>query len=222
MTRPGRKAAGGGRSAECGPGVSGLPEARGTAAERVGPRYLRHRAALARFLARYQRWRVARRCDEPLRRARRRGRSAAALRPDNPPGGRPPVIAPHIVSPLRRTCSDHQCPTMACGTVHRPLMFGRMSATQTVITAGRKPGQPAGERLRQNGAAIRSLREKDGWHQPEFARKVGMSQSALSNIEREKRSARPATIHRIARALRVPVAAITRERDEPDHHVAWT
>ncbi len=41
-----------------------------------------------------------------------------------------------------------------------------------------------------------------------------MSQPALSNIEREKRSARPATIHRIARALRVPVAAITREYDE--------
>ena len=90
-----------------------------------------------------------------------------------------------------------------------------MRATQTVTSAagangGREPG-----RLRQNGAAIRSLREKDGWHQPEFARKVGMSQSALSNIEREKRSARPATIGRIARALRVPVAAITRERDEP-------
>jgi transcriptional regulator with XRE-family HTH domain len=71
-------------------------------------------------------------------------------------------------------------------------------------------------RLRQNGPAIRSLREKDGWHQPEFARKVGMSQSALSNIEREKRSARPATIHRIARALRVPVAAITREQEPAD------
>jgi transcriptional regulator with XRE-family HTH domain len=41
-----------------------------------------------------------------------------------------------------------------------------------------------------------------------------MSQAALSNIELEKRSARPATIHRIARALRVPVAAITRECDE--------
>lgn len=41
-----------------------------------------------------------------------------------------------------------------------------------------------------------------------------MSQAALSNIELEKRSARPATIHRIARALRVPVAAITRDYDE--------
>jgi transcriptional regulator with XRE-family HTH domain len=90
-----------------------------------------------------------------------------------------------------------------------------MGMTQTVTSAaresiGREPG-----RLRQNGAAIRSLREKDGWHQPEFARKVGMSQSALSNIEREKRSARPATIHRIAQVLRVPVAAITRDYDEP-------
>jgi transcriptional regulator with XRE-family HTH domain len=90
-----------------------------------------------------------------------------------------------------------------------------MSLTQTVTAASREPLGRVQARLRQNGAAIRSLREKDGWHQPEFARKVGMSQSALSNIEREKRSARPATIHRIARVLRVPVAAITRERDEP-------
>lgn len=89
-----------------------------------------------------------------------------------------------------------------------------MSMTQTVTTAARESIRQVPGRLRQNGAAIRSLREKDGWHQPEFARKVGMSQSALSNIEREKRSARPATIHRIARVLRVPVAAITREYDE--------
>jgi len=94
----------------------------------------------------------------------------------------------------------------------RDLIFVRMSATQTVMTAARPGGQARGK-LRQNGAAIRSLREKDGWHQPDFAREVGMSQSALSNIEREKRSARPATIHRIARVLRVPVAAITRESD---------
>ena len=91
------------------------------------------------------------------------------------------------------------------------LIFVRMSATQTVMTAATRPGGQARGKLRQNGAAIRSLREKDGWHQPDFAREVGMSQSALSNIEREKRSARPATIHRIARVLRVPVAAITRD-----------
>jgi transcriptional regulator with XRE-family HTH domain len=91
-----------------------------------------------------------------------------------------------------------------------------MSMTQTVITAAQEPKGRAPVMLRQNGAAIRSLREKDGWHQPDFAREVGMSQSALSNIEREKRSARPATIHRIARVLRVPVAAITREFGERD------
>jgi DNA-binding XRE family transcriptional regulator len=94
------------------------------------------------------------------------------------------------------------------------LKLSAMSTTQTVTATLREPIGRAHGRLRQNGAAIRSLREKDGWHQPEFARKVGMSQSALSNIEREKRSARPATIHRIARALRVPVAAITREHDD--------
>jgi XRE family transcriptional regulator, regulator of sulfur utilization len=96
---------------------------------------------------------------------------------------------------------------------HDPKLSA-MSTTQTVTATLREPIGRARGRLRQNGAAIRSLREKDGWHQPEFARKVGMSQSALSNIEREKRSARPATIHRIARALRVPVAAITREHDD--------
>jgi transcriptional regulator with XRE-family HTH domain len=91
--------------------------------------------------------------------------------------------------------------------------LSRMSRTQTVTPTRELTGRTP-VRLRQNGAAIRCLREKDGWHQPEFARKVGMSQAALSNIEREKRSARPATIHRIAHALRVPVAAITRDYDE--------
>lgn len=91
-----------------------------------------------------------------------------------------------------------------------------MSLPQTVMGATGNPGGLSRRRLRQNGAAIRSLREKDGWHQPDFAREVGVTQAALSNIEREKRGARPATIHRIARVLRVPVAAITREFDEPD------
>lgn len=96
------------------------------------------------------------------------------------------------------------------------LTFADMSLPQTVITAANASGGLARGRLRQNGAAIRSLREKDGWHQPDFAREVGVTQAALSNIEREKRGTRPATIYRIARVLRVPVAAITREYDEPD------
>ena len=123
------------------------------------------------------------------------------------------AITLHTVSWDNR---DHWCPSVSLFRLrhgwsrHR---LSRMSRTQTVNIPRVFPGG-ASARLRQNGAAIRSLREKDGWHQPEFARKVGMSQAALSNIEREKRSARPATIHRIAHALRVPVAAITRDYDE--------
>lgn len=90
-----------------------------------------------------------------------------------------------------------------------------MSMTQTVTTDARASIGKAPGRLRQNGTAIRSLREKDGRHRPEFARKAGMTQSAPSNIERGGRGTRPVTIRRIVRALRVPVAAITREHDEP-------
>lgn len=96
------------------------------------------------------------------------------------------------------------------------LTFAVMTSSQRVISTTSQAGGLARGRLRQNGAAIRSLREKDGWHQPDFAKLVGVSQAALSNIEREKRGARPATIYRIARVLRVPVAAITREYEEPD------
>lgn len=81
-----------------------------------------------------------------------------------------------------------------------------MSETPTVT---KSPAEPV--RRPQNGAAIRSLREKDGLHQSAFAAEVGLTQSALSNIERERKSARIATLNRIARALRVPTAAIMRD-----------
>jgi DNA-binding XRE family transcriptional regulator len=99
--------------------------------------------------------------------------------------------------------------------INRWPTLADMSLPQMVTTAVDKSSGMARGRLRQNGAAIRSLRQKDGWHQPDFAREVGVTQAALSNIEREKRGARPATIYRIARVLRVPVAAITREVDDP-------
>src|SRR6266481_5608654 len=65
-----------------------------------------------------------------------------------------------------------------------------MSRTQTVTPTRELTGRTP-VRLRQNGAAIRCLREKDGWHQPEFARKVGMSQAALSNIEGKRNDRKP-------------------------------
>jgi len=68
---------------------------------------------------------------------------------------------------------------------------------------------------RQNGPAIRALREKDGYKQRGFARLVGLSQGGLSAIEAEKDNAEVATLNRIARQLRVPAAAIMRDsRDE--------
>jgi DNA-binding XRE family transcriptional regulator len=60
----------------------------------------------------------------------------------------------------------------------------------------------------QNGDAIRSLREKDGSTQGEFAKAVGISQAALSNIENEKKAAGRITLNLIARALCVPTRAV--------------
>lgn len=67
---------------------------------------------------------------------------------------------------------------------------------------------------RQNGAAIRALREKDGWSQTALAEKVGIRQASLSAIESESANAYITTLNLIARALRVPVAAIMRDCDE--------
>lgn len=62
----------------------------------------------------------------------------------------------------------------------------------------------------QNGAAIRSLRLKDGWSVAALAAQVGISQPTLTNIELEHRSVSRQVLNRIARALCVPEAAITR------------
>ncbi len=70
-----------------------------------------------------------------------------------------------------------------------------------------------------NGAAIRSLREKDGYSQTAFAKAVGMDQANLARIEGGTQFPRPATMRRIADQLRVPIAAITRDantEDEPE------
>jgi transcriptional regulator with XRE-family HTH domain len=64
--------------------------------------------------------------------------------------------------------------------------------------------------VRQNGAAIRALRRKDGQSVSDLAESVGLSAQGLTNIENEFRQASPEALNRIARALSVPVAAITR------------
>jgi transcriptional regulator with XRE-family HTH domain len=59
------------------------------------------------------------------------------------------------------------------------------------------------------GATIRALREAHELKTIELAAAVGISQPYLSNIEAGRKSAPMALCRKIARVLRVPVAAIT-------------
>jgi transcriptional regulator with XRE-family HTH domain len=70
--------------------------------------------------------------------------------------------------------------------------------------------QPTG---RQNGAAIRAFREKEGMSVPEVAGLLGMHPQSLRNIENGRRPASDEIIWHLARILVVPEAAIT-YRDE--------
>lgn len=65
--------------------------------------------------------------------------------------------------------------------------------------------------VRQNGLAIRHMRIKDGMKPGEFANKALISYSTLDNIENERKSAGVEVLHRIAKALDVPVQAIIRD-----------
>lgn len=71
-------------------------------------------------------------------------------------------------------------------------------------------------RLKQNGPAIRSIRELAGYSQDGLARATGVTQAALSLIESERSYARVSTLAKIARELRVPLAAITRELEDAE------
>lgn len=73
-----------------------------------------------------------------------------------------------------------------------------------------------GSRPRQNGPAIRAIREKDCWSQAALAKAVGIRQGTLSDIETEAASATVITLNKIARKLRVPVDAIMREPADED------
>jgi transcriptional regulator with XRE-family HTH domain len=70
-----------------------------------------------------------------------------------------------------------------------------------------------GKPPRQNGPAIRALREKDGWSQSALATAAGIRQASLSAIETEVSNATVRTLNILARKLRVPVAAIMRDRE---------
>jgi transcriptional regulator with XRE-family HTH domain len=76
------------------------------------------------------------------------------------------------------------------------------------------PGRTRKRASRQNGPAIRALREKDGWSQTGLAKAAGIEQCTLSLIESESTNARVSTLNALARRLRVPVDAIMRDHDE--------
>jgi len=64
-----------------------------------------------------------------------------------------------------------------------------------------------------NGAAIRAIRELTGITQFDLAERIGITQGALSNIERGRRAS-PYTTRKIADELGVTLEAITQTTAE--------
>ena len=64
---------------------------------------------------------------------------------------------------------------------------------------------------RQNGAAIRAFRKKEGLTVAELARFVGLYPQALTNIENGSKPAGKEVIRHLGRVLGVPIEAITRD-----------
>ncbi|GAA2485144.1 hypothetical protein GCM10010406_21750 [Streptomyces thermolineatus] len=62
-----------------------------------------------------------------------------------------------------------------------------------------------------NGAAIRAIREARGISLRTFARLVQRDPSYCSRVEAGTRGAGDQTLHRFAKALAVPIEAITKE-----------
>lgn len=62
--------------------------------------------------------------------------------------------------------------------------------------------------MRLNPTALQVIRERSGLSVSELARRSGVSQPHLSNLERGRRDASPATVKRLAVALDVPILAL--------------
>lgn len=62
--------------------------------------------------------------------------------------------------------------------------------------------------VRLNPTALTSLRFLAGYSQAELARRSGLSQGHISELERGDKEARPATIKKLATALGVPMPAL--------------
>jgi transcriptional regulator with XRE-family HTH domain len=67
--------------------------------------------------------------------------------------------------------------------------------------------------MRSNGAAITAIRERSGLTKSDLARLVKIDPSHLTRIESGERNGTPAQLNAIARALLVPVTAITKDEE---------
>ncbi|MEU4576657.1 helix-turn-helix transcriptional regulator [Nonomuraea sp. NPDC023979] len=66
-------------------------------------------------------------------------------------------------------------------------------------------------KLRQNGSALRDFRCKAGVKRSALAKQVGISYSALANIENEHRDVSVEVLNRLANALTVNLRSVLRD-----------
>jgi len=76
------------------------------------------------------------------------------------------------------------------------------------------PPMNSTQRLRLLGGTVRAIREARGITQQQLADEVGITKAYVSKIERDRRLASPAVIVALARALALPVTAITVNLDK--------
>lgn len=76
--------------------------------------------------------------------------------------------------------------------------------------------QTTSEHIRQNGASIRALRQREGHSVDDLAKLVGFSAPHLRNIENELKNASVEHLAAIARALDVPIAALRRAHGDDE------
>lgn len=62
--------------------------------------------------------------------------------------------------------------------------------------------------MKINPAALRAIRERSGLTERDLARLAKVSIQSVSDLELGNRGGRPDTIHKIRKALKVPLAAI--------------
>ncbi|MEU3044319.1 helix-turn-helix domain-containing protein [Streptomyces albidoflavus] len=72
----------------------------------------------------------------------------------------------------------------------------------------RRTRRPRGAPLHHRPDAVRYAREQAGLTSREVARRVGISESLMSDIAQGRRSAAPETLERIARVLGCPLSVL--------------